>query len=116
MRAISAPLCYTAIILQGRTSEAGIPRWQLQMKRFVRPACPSSCRRCIVYHETNTVTLRLAFFGSDCLYSETVLQALLQSTHQVAVVLLPAVLACRAYLLTAAPSAAAAKCPGGREI
>jgi methionyl-tRNA formyltransferase len=36
------------------------------------------------------VTLRLAFFGSDCLFSETVLQALLQSPHDVAAVLLPA--------------------------
>jgi len=43
-----------------------------------------------VYHEINIVTLRLAFFGSDCLYSEAVLQALLQSSHQVAAVLLPA--------------------------
>lgn len=43
-----------------------------------------------MYHETNTVTLRLAFFGSDCLYSETVLHALLDSGHQVAAVILPA--------------------------
>jgi methionyl-tRNA formyltransferase len=37
------------------------------------------------------VTLRLAFFGSDCLFSETVLQTLLQSPHKVAAVILPAV-------------------------
>lgn len=36
------------------------------------------------------MTLRLAFFGSDCLFSETVLQALLHSAHEVAAVLLPA--------------------------
>jgi len=36
------------------------------------------------------VTLRLAFWGSDCLYSETVLHALLQSSHQVVAVFLPA--------------------------
>ncbi len=35
------------------------------------------------------MTLRLALFGSDCLYSETVLQTLLQSSHQVAAVILP---------------------------
>ena len=43
-----------------------------------------------MYHETSIVTLRLAFFGSDCLYSETVLHALLDSGHQVVAVLLPA--------------------------
>jgi methionyl-tRNA formyltransferase len=43
-----------------------------------------------VYHETSIVTLRLAFWGSDCLYSETVLHALLHSAHQVTAVLLPA--------------------------
>jgi methionyl-tRNA formyltransferase len=36
------------------------------------------------------VTLRLAFFGSDCLFSETVLQTLLHSPHKVAAVILPA--------------------------
>lgn len=36
------------------------------------------------------MTLRVAFFGSDCLYSETVLQALLHSSHHVAAVVLPA--------------------------
>ena len=35
------------------------------------------------------MTLRLAFFGSDCLYSETVLHALLDSGHQVVAVMLP---------------------------
>jgi methionyl-tRNA formyltransferase len=43
-----------------------------------------------VYHETSIVTLRLAFFGSDCLYSDTVLQTLLHSPHKVAAVILPA--------------------------
>ena len=37
-----------------------------------------------------SVTLRLAFFGSDCLFSETVLQTLLHSPHKVAAVILPA--------------------------
>ena len=35
------------------------------------------------------MTLRIAFFGSDCLYSETVLQTLLRSEHRVAAVILP---------------------------
>ena len=36
------------------------------------------------------MTLRLAFFGSDCLFSETVLQMLLHSPHKVAAVIVPA--------------------------
>jgi methionyl-tRNA formyltransferase len=36
------------------------------------------------------VTLRIAFFGSDCLFSDTVLQTLLHSPHKVAAVILPA--------------------------
>lgn len=36
------------------------------------------------------MTLRLAFFGSDCLFSETVLHALIHSGHEVAALVLPA--------------------------
>jgi len=36
------------------------------------------------------VTLHVAFFGSDCLYTETVLQTLLRASHRVSAVILPA--------------------------